>query len=231
MNENSVDIAIPAKLLPKLGLKHNIIRCPDVMDGEFARIYHKNVTAAHDVYGVIAQGLYNFYPQNKVCVKGNAIPIIKCAKHYFYRDLESRGETVSPQTLTKIIKVEGSTFAERHFEKWLNGSQNIYNIDLLDLFYWEIYEGNWQAMSQLEWDIVQEVFVPFNCRQFLVDMLSLDKKYRKSPECRLHRDLIIRLWPEILLEPINPKDRSEITLRRQFQRVKSRVKRKVKKLF
>jgi acetyltransferase-like isoleucine patch superfamily enzyme len=59
-------------------------------------------------------------------------------------------------------------------------------------------------MAQLEWDIVQEVFCPFNCRSLLIDLLSTDRIYRDHDEPKVYREIITRLWPEVLSEPINP---------------------------
>ena len=81
---------------------------------------------------------------------------------------------------------------------------NTYNIHILDLFYWEHWAGNFAAMSQAEWDIVQEVFTPYNCRRLLTNMLSVDERLRDHDETVFYRELINELWPEVLSEPINP---------------------------
>jgi hypothetical protein len=46
-----------------------------------------------------------------------------------------------------------------------------------------------------------------------VTLLSVDERYRRKPDYRLFRDLILRLWPEVLSEPINPQRRGGITSR------------------
>jgi hypothetical protein len=96
------------------------------------------------------------------------------------------------------------SFAIKNLEEWLSDASKTYNINILHLFMWENREGNWQAMTQLEWDIVQEVFVPFNCRSLLTIILSLDEKYRMPPEYSFRTALIAKLWPELLTKPINP---------------------------
>jgi hypothetical protein len=101
-----------------------------------------------------------------------------------------------------------SPFAARHFGLWLDEASPVARqnrVDILDLFYWEQRMGSWQAMSQLEWDIVQEEFTPFNCRELLSLMLGVDERYRKPPGYAFHRQIIRNLWPETLKEPINPK--------------------------
>jgi hypothetical protein len=78
-------------------------------------------------------------------------------------------------------------------------------IELLDLFYWEIIMGNWQAGATLEWDIVQDCLAPFNCRELLSTLLGVDAKYRDHDNPIWYKKLIQSLWPGLLLEPINPK--------------------------
>ena len=65
--------------------------------------------------------------------------------------------------------------------------------------------GSWQAMSQLEFDIVQEEYTPFNCRKLLGILLSAEMKYRQPPGYKLFRQIIFNLWPDLLKESINPK--------------------------
>jgi hypothetical protein len=96
-------------------------------------------------------------------------------------------------------------YAIQALDDWLQGAgRRLFNVDLADLFYWEQRMGSWQAMSQSEWDIVQEVFTPFNCRRLLVEMLGVAPRHRTAPGFRLQKAIIRRLWPAALREPINP---------------------------
>ena len=87
---------------------------------------------------------------------------------------------------------------------WLAGVGELHNVHILDLFYWEHWAGNFAAMTQAEWDIVQEVLTPFNCRQLLVNMLAVDERYRDHDKPILYRALVSKLWPEALSAPVNP---------------------------
>ncbi len=211
LNKKSRDISIPSRLLSKLNLKYNIIRCPEEMEDEFKKIYLKNVETAREVYGTIAQGLYNDFPQEKVAVKGNAIPIGKCKYREILRRLGKPDDAeITAEELAYVSKMgknftmEKNPFALKNYRKWISELGETFNIDILTLLAWEDKEGSWQAMSQLEWDIVQEVFVPFNCRTFLLNMLAVNEKERKGPKYRYHEALIISLWPELLDIPVNP---------------------------
>ncbi|MCC6345946.1 MAG: hypothetical protein IT388_02025, partial [Nitrospirales bacterium] len=177
LKKSSPDIRIPSLLLRGLGLKHAVIKCPPSMDEEFGSIYRRNVATAREAYGAIAQGLYYQYPQERVCVKGNAAGIAKSIYTYMLPP-ERRGEEVTAATLAELTGMGDTAFALRALERWIRGAEERYDIGLLDLFKWENREGNWQAMSQLEWDLVQEVFVPYNCRALLACMLSVDEEYR-----------------------------------------------------
>jgi len=35
--------------------------------------------------------------------------------------------------------------------------------------------------------------------------MGVDDRYRKPPKYQFYRDMMTRLWPEVLNEPINPK--------------------------
>jgi hypothetical protein len=69
--------------------------------------------------------------------------------------------------------------------------------------------GSWQAQSQLEWDIVQEVFTPFNSRELLDYMLRMDMSYRQGHNPKLYIDTMKLFWNEVLNEPINPSSFKE----------------------
>ncbi len=204
-NWKSPDIRVPSTLLPRLGLRHHVIQCPAHMDRAFKQTYRRNVTAAHDAFGAIAQGLYEYYPPGKVCMKGNAMPI---ATHHSLRSRLRRRQPdpdkgrIDAQTLAWLTNREDA-FAVEALDRWLSEANNT-NLDILDLFFWEDREGNWQAMSQSEWDIAQEVLVPYNCRLFLTNMLSVDRGHRSRPSYAIHERLMLRLWPQVLSEPINP---------------------------
>jgi hypothetical protein len=203
LTDASPDLVVPPRLSSKLNLKHMIIKCPSSMEDTFRMLYERNVTTARQVYGTIAQGMFNCYPHEKVCVKGNSIPITKSHyRHKLHNLKEQDNNHITADTLALLTKRQ-HPFAINEFNQWLSGIPDT-NIDVLDLFSWEDRIGNWQAMSQSEWDIVQEVFVPFNCRSFLSNMLSADKQYRQPPEYILQEKLIKRLWQDVLCEPINP---------------------------
>jgi hypothetical protein len=108
----------------------------------------------------------------------------------------------------------------RAFSRWLDDAVR-QPLDVLDLFSWEQMAGRWQGKVRSEFDIVQESFAPLNCRALLELMLGLDPRKRRAPRFEFFRLMIERLWPETLVEPVNPPEKS--FPRRVLSGIKRRV--------
>jgi acetyltransferase-like isoleucine patch superfamily enzyme len=235
LDEKSADITIASELLATFGKKNNIIRCPQEMDAVFSDLYFDNVETARDVYGTIAQGLFADFPQNRVCMKGNCVPIIKSGLR---NKLRKKGKPddhfIQAEDLAELVPLGHLPFTVKAYDHWLEKLGNTYNYDILDLFWWEEREGNWQAMSQLEWDLIHDIFVPFNCRTFLMNALSVDQERRMAPTFDYHQEMIRQNWPQLLSIPINPhKKILEDTHIRPSRKIlnKIKLKRNVHKLW
>jgi hypothetical protein len=202
--KNHPDIEVPSRLLSKLDLKHDIIDHDVKLRNEFIEIFKSNVPFAHEIRRASAmQANLDYYNQSKVGVTGNVSEVGRC----FYR-LPASDEQVTAPKLSSLTQMGDHPFAIRFFEEWLLGLGEIYNLNVLDLFYWEQRIGNWFAMNCLEFDIAwQDIFTPYNNRSLLIDLLSVDEKYRRPPKYKLYQKLIFSLWPEVLCEPINPHKR------------------------
>lgn len=204
LQKDSNDVIIPSKILSSLGFSHNIIDCNKPTSENFKLIYESNTTIAHFYdWGTIANGMYNCFPQEFVAVKGNCAEIGRC---YFYPTGRNVKITSSDYFINLEFGWEKLPFIKEIISNWFEESGNLnLGYDLLDLFYWEHRMGGWQAQSQLEWDIVQEVFTPFNNRELLDIILSVDSKYRSNPNYEFFIRSIQSLWKEVLVEPINPQ--------------------------
>lgn len=205
LKENINDVIIPSKLMSRLGLKHNIINYPEHIDEEFKNIRRKNSPSVNKAYCADVQAMYDHMPKNLVCITGDIAEAIKC----YYRTSGGNRKDVSARDLAMFTKMGTHPFAIRSFGKWLEGI-NPFNIHILDLFSWEQVGGRWQAHNQADCDIVFESFSPYNCRELLTTVLSIDEKYRKPPVFTFHKKLISKLWKEILSEPINPPEKTTL---------------------
>jgi hypothetical protein len=200
------DLAVPPRLLSKLGKTRRLLHVPEHMDPDFERIYFQNVSMAHKCWGIVGEALFRSLDPSVVRVAGDGSETVRQQ----YRPC-SRWNTTTPDTLADFARTK-QKFAIAEFGKWLRGVPKDMGFDLLDLFYWEQKAGQWLAMGQSEWDIVGESFMPFNCRALLATLLSTDVAYRVGPRYELYRALLKELWPEVLSEPVNPhKDSSTRT--------------------
>jgi len=95
-------------------------------------------------------------------------------------------------------------------DHWMEAAieySNEYSIPLLDLFYWENKMANWGAQYLFEQDISIEEFWPLSNKNIFMCLFKIPAYRRSLPGCKVHRNLIQYLWPEILCEPINPLGR------------------------
>lgn len=202
MTENHPDLTIPSRLLSKWNLNHDIIKLStEKVDDDFKEIYYKNVPIAHDRWALMASASRNYSNLNKVAVVGMYSDIAKC---HYHRKLSRREKKITPEILTRLIYMENDKFVVKLYKEWLAGLGEIYNYNILDLFYGE-QRSIWIATNNLEFDLGwQDIFIPYNCRSLIITMLSVDAKFRKPPKYILLKKMIYNLWPEVLCEPINP---------------------------
>lgn len=197
----SRDVAVPARLLAKLGIAHHVIPYPKSTNEGFKAIFRRNNVSANDAYCRDIQTLHDHYPGERVCVTGDAAEIVK----RYYERSRPESEPVSAIELAELSRLGTHPFAIRAFGRWLEDAGNP-QIDLLDLFCWEQMSGRWQAKIRSEYDMVQESFSPLNNRRLLGIMLTIDPRMRRAPDFKLFAEMIEILWPEVLSEPINPPE-------------------------
>jgi hypothetical protein len=196
--DDFADHAVPARLLAAHGLEHRLIRCPESMEPDFERYYMRNVAAARHVWGGIAQGLYEHHRQGSVLVKSNASAMAKSERRLI------APAKPSSAAIAKLFGLPGCHFVLQSIDEWLASTVDLHGYDLLEVFYWENYLASWQGVSHHEWDIVTDTLDPLNCRMLLATVLNVPRPERTPPKLGLHGELIRRMWPEVLREPINP---------------------------
>ncbi len=194
---NPADIEVPAKLLPKLGRSHNILRIPGKSETPFKERYLRNVAAAHETWVPVAEALSTFCRPSALRVSGSGSETVRQQLRPHVTD------GVTAEILAGFAKAR-QEFAVDEFGRWLAGVPKNCDIGILDLFYWEQKCGQWLAVGQTEWDLVGESFAPFNCRELLALLLPVAERYRVPPHYKLYRAFIRHLWPAVLSEPVNP---------------------------
>ena len=201
--ESSQDIRIPARLLKGIKKNHLIIDCNSSPSESFKQSYEMNTPTSHlNDWGLIAFNMIGKF-EKKVVLKGNCAEIGRC---FYYKYGENK-KINSAQDLCLLMGSGTPKFFHEQLDSWFQDAKEIskeMHVNILDLFYWEHRMGSWQAQSQLEWDIAQESFTPFNHRKLIEIMLSVNSKFRQEPEYVFFKKIIQNLWPVLLKEPINP---------------------------
>jgi hypothetical protein len=206
MPDDHADIEVPARLLKRLGLRHEVILAAPTMTPEFSRQFKCNVYLAHDHYGHDAEAILRHFGRTKATITGSGAEVGRCP----FRSKLPHSDHVkfTPETLAWLEYGSTHPFLVHHFGDWLADAGQQNHVKLLDLFEWEQDYGNWLAMTQLEFDIAwREIFTPYNCRELLAIMLGVDERFRRPPDYLLFRRAISKAWPQLLTEPVNPHRR------------------------
>lgn len=211
MADGAADLWVPARLLAKLGLRHEIIRARGSMSADFSWAFKRSAFLAHDHYGPDAEAILAHFERRKVAVTGSGGEVGRCS---FRAQLPwSAYRRITAADLARLQHMDHPYAIER-FEEWLADAQARANVKLLDLFEWEQGHGNWLAATQLEFDMAwRDIFTPYNCRALLVTLLAVDERLRRAPDYLLFNRAIRQLWPELLSEPINPGRRCSVLAR------------------
>ena len=195
------DVAVPARLLPRLGLEHHLVRFPRAIHPGFKAIQKAGTSSAKAPYCADAQAMHEACPPGRVGVTGDVAETFKC----YYRLPGRAPDQVTASDLCALAVLTEHPFVMRAFEAWLAGAAG-QPLQLLDLFAWEQVAGRWQAAVRAEYDIVQESLAPLGVRALLRLLLSVDEAQRLPPDYPLLRALLERLWSDVLAEPINPPE-------------------------
>lgn len=211
MADDNPDLVVPHRLLARLGLTHEVIRARASMTPEFSWLFKRNVFLAHDHYGADAEAILAWHGGRCVVVTGSGAEVGRCS---FRKELAfPNRRRITALDLARLQRMR-HPYALRLFDEWLAGLGDRGRVHVLDLFEWEQGHGNWLAMTQLEFDVAwNDIFTPYNCRELLTVLLSVEERYRGAPKYSLFRSLARKLWPEVLSEPINPTQSPDLARR------------------
>ncbi|MFP4163571.1 MAG: hypothetical protein ACLFQB_06730 [Chitinispirillaceae bacterium] len=202
--QNGEDITIPASILNSFGLVHNLV--PEMQlgdDREFSSVMDRSVVTSRKSKVINAYTMYRYFQKlGREYVVTNGVGGEMTRNFYFVPPLLK----INGELLSRLAGMWGSALAGELFGRWLEDARSrVHTRDhLLDLFYWEQRTGSWAAQSYSEYDIAFESFSPLNCRKLVEVSMGVRSSYRSPPRCRFHRDLIARMWPELLSWEINP---------------------------
>jgi hypothetical protein len=206
------DVAIPSRLLPKLGLKHHYL--PTLpMTAEFREIYNSSITWPREKRGDIAFTLLKAFGSEACVINSNISEVAQCLNWLPRTRLDGEG--------LAILSGLNHPFAVSQLQEWISGALpacKAARMNILDLFFLEQRMGRWATQAFLEYDIAHETFNPYNNRYLHEAMLSISERRRKNRRWEVTIKHIEHMWPEVLREPINPPDRLRDALQQFIRR-------------
>lgn len=196
-----VDMEISKRLAKKLNLNllliSNLVNLREEIDSAIKRNVTQGETLTEATRTI--QFFYDNF-QDSINTYGTCSEI---ARNFYGSEHPS---IITPDYLVKKTKYYNVEFVKDNIVKWMENVPEyvLEDIDFPDLLYWEQRMGNWAAMRKAQADVAIEDYSPFNNRELLMTLYNVDKKYRSYDSSILYKEIMERLWPEVLSEPINP---------------------------
>lgn len=198
LSENSPDLRVPRALLSRAGQPFHVHDVPREVDPGFRRIFFQNAFLAHEK---LLPTIYNvYYKQHQDRV--NLLGVGEIGRALWGPE----PKRLTPYRLAYALGYKSSAYATRACARWLReilpvARENQLNI--LTMLLWEQLLGNWGCVGNAESDIAIEEIDPFASHEIYETMLGA---WMAAPEraSGLFPEMIRRMWPELLSQPINP---------------------------
>lgn len=191
----SGDYLITKKISDKYNLPTQFIVMEDItVDPEFERIYYSNNILARPKLLKLYYAAYQEKLDDVITVSGtlgNSLLRLQGGLN---------NHTEEPEIIAHKLKYEKFPFVVDSIAGWIEASRSVKTLkyNLMDMFYWEHYLGNWGALSGAEQDIVRDELRPFNNRELISTLGCVHDKYRYRDYPENYVKTIKLLWPELL---------------------------------
>lgn len=198
---NSVDMEIPARLLPNLGITHHKLQ-KQSMSVEFEEYYIVSASLAREKKGHNAYTILSHFGSEATILSSNISEFSQCP----YWLPKSKIDGVNLATVYNHLN---HSFATSELQKWVEGARSACQaakMNIMDLFYLEQRTARWVSAALAEYDIAHETFIPYNNRHLHCLMLAVDERYRRNRQLGVPIQHMNYMWPEVLKEPINPPE-------------------------
>ena len=199
LTDSSPDISVPSRIFKKIKVPFHVHAVPNEVDDEFRKVFLNNTFFASDR---ILPTIYNVYFKNHTD-KINLLGVGEIGRALW----GTEPKKLSAYYLAYSLRYKKSNYATRQCEQWLQATLPVarkYRIDMMTLLLWEQLLGNWGAVGNSESDIAIEEFDPYDSHYVYETLLGIDDKSVGGDRHIIFREMIRRMWPELLEFPINP---------------------------
>ncbi len=197
--KNHPDVNVPKNICKNIDVPFHVHAVSKDMDEEFRRIFLNNTFFASDR---ILRTIYNIYFKN-LSSKVNILGIGEIGRTRYGKEPKS----LNSYTLIYKLGYRKCNYATAQAEKILCELLPVgrtYGVNILTIFYWEHTLGNWGTTGNSESDIAIEELNPYDCHLLYELFLGVEDKYTKYKNPIIFREMIRKMWPELLAWPINP---------------------------
>ncbi|MDE0471486.1 MAG: hypothetical protein OXH57_06065 [Ekhidna sp.] len=213
--EKHPDIRIPQKMMADFRLKFEIVNKDIKIDQSLINIVEESITFPNDEFIKYVLGYWAKF-ENHISIIGNVSEIARMEWSYL--------TGINELKIAQLQQYSSLQYALNYYKKWIAKNKQYFaghQYYIVDMLYWEENCGNGLARSNTESKMGIEYFLPFNSRELLVLLLSVDKKYREKQNAKLYSKIIDILWQECAFYPINPGFKKKIISMMQRLRVYS----------
>lgn len=201
LGTSTIDTVVSKEICSNLGVKLHIHdNIPKAVDDNFEKIFLENTFFAsrrilHVIYNV-------FYKHSD---KINIIGIGEIGRTRFGKVPKN----LNGYRLAYKLGYKSDKYAVDKCSMILSDMYHVYkkyNVNVMTGFYWEQMLGNWGATGNSESDIAIEEVNPINSHYLYEIFLSVDPKFTKYNDNILFKELIRKMWPDLLRWPFNPPE-------------------------
>ncbi|HYW35663.1 MAG TPA: hypothetical protein VE868_09680 [Balneolaceae bacterium] len=195
------DVRVPQQICKKLDLNFRILNSTGKLPGWFTHLLSKNITNARILTKTnsIFHKLYE--KTNYVYLGGN---IGELFRNPYSNHLNSNSSLTNAQQLAGAIGYDDEPYVIQELIAWIDELDQIGDLSLGEIFYWEQRLSNWGAQYPSEQDIAAEELRPFNNRLLIENLLSIKGHSTADYGNELFKELISEMWSELLAFPFNP---------------------------
>jgi hypothetical protein len=199
-HRRSADLVIPQRIFQRINLPFHVHQVPGRVDPDFRKTFLQNTFLASEK---LLPTIYNVY-YKKHGDKINLLGVGEIGRALW--GLEPK--ELNAYYLAYSMHYKNSTYATRQCDAWLQEVRPVardYGLDIMTLLLWEQLLGNWGSVGNSESDIAIEEFDPYNSHYMYETLLGVEASLKKNPQL-VFREMLRRMWPELLEFPINPPD-------------------------
>lgn len=193
------DISVPKKIFNSIGIPFHVHDVPNNVDNEFRQTFLNNTFFSSER---ILPTIYNVYFKNH-SERVNILGIGEIGRTRFGKEPKK----LDSYRIAYKMKYKEGRYVIKQAETILAELLPVgreYNLNILTLLYWEHWLGNWGATGNSESDIAIEELDPYDSHKLYEIFLGVDDKHTNYYKPLIFREMIRKMWPELLKWPINP---------------------------